>query len=255
MSKSLGNIIDPQEVLKRYGAEPFRLWCTVEGNLDKQDFKCSYERIEGAGKTLTKLWNVSRFVSMFDYKGEYKLTELDIWIIKELNKLVKDAREKFEKYDFHNPATALKNFLWETFASHYIEMVKGRAYNDDNKFPKEEQNGAVFTLNYCLETMLKVFSPIIPFITYKLYNELTGKDINFEEFPKEMENLGEIEFTKEELMELNSAIWKAKKDNELSLKADLKEAVIPDKFKKIEKDLAEVHKIKKISYGELNIKV
>ena len=60
MSKSKGNIIDPKDVLNKYGAEPFRLWAAVEGNLDKTDFRCSFERIEGATKTLTKLWNVSK---------------------------------------------------------------------------------------------------------------------------------------------------------------------------------------------------
>ncbi|MBW3023308.1 class I tRNA ligase family protein, partial [Candidatus Woesearchaeota archaeon] len=216
-----------------------------------------YERIEGAGKTLTKLWNVSRFVSMFDFKGDYKLAEIDLWIIKELNKIVKDARANYEKYDFHNPATYLKNFLWETFASHYLEMVKGRAYNDGNKFAKEEQNGAIFTLNYCVNAMLKLFAPIIPFITQKLYEELVGKDVHSEEFPKPMEEAEkeDIEFTKEELMELNSAIWKAKKDAGLSLKAEVKETIIPEKFKKIEKDLVETHKIMKISYGEMKISI
>ena len=251
MSKSSGNVIDPQEILKRYGAEPFRLWCVIEGNIDKQDFKCSYERIEGSGKTLTKLWNVAKFVSMFEGKGKYKLNELDLWIIKELNSIIKDARVKYEKYDFHNPATALKNFLWETFASHYVELVKGRAYNDSGKFSKEEQNGAVFTLSWCLENMLKLFAPIIPFITYKLYDDLAGKDIHLEEFPKPFEDAEkiELEFTKDDLFELNSGIWKAKKDNNLSLKAEIREASVPERFKKIEKDIMQAHSIKKLNYG------
>ena len=255
MSKSVGNIIDPQEILKKYGAEPFRLWCVIEGNLDKQDFKCSYERIEGAGKTLTKLWNVAKFVTMFESKGNYKLNDLDLGIIKELNNIIKDARVKYEKYDFHNPATALKNFLWETFASHYVEMVKGRAYNDTGKFSKEEQNGAIFALNWCLENILKLFAPIIPFITYKLYDDLTGRDVHSEEFPKPLDEKAEFDFTKEDLFELNSAIWKAKKDAGVSLKGEIKEAVISDKFKKIEKDLVQTHNIKKLGYGELKVVV
>jgi valyl-tRNA synthetase len=250
MSKSMGNVIDPQDVLKKFGAEPFRLWCVIEGNLDKQDFKCSYERIEGAGKTLTKLWNVARFVSMFPKpEGKIELLETDRWIINEINKIIKDARIKYEKYDFHNPATALKNFLWETFASHYLELVKGRAYNDSKKFSKGEQNGALFALHYCLENMLRIFSPIIPFITFRIYNELENKNIHTEEFPKTAEQK-EVEFTKEELMDLNSQIWKAKKDKNLSLKAEIREIKIPEKFKKIEKDLIEAHSIKRISYGE-----
>ncbi len=255
MSKSVGNVIDPQEILKRYGAEPFRLWCAIEGNLDRQDFKCSYERVDGAGKTLTKLWNVAKFVSMFPKpEGKIELLETDKWIISEMNSIIREARARYEKYDFHNPAAALKNFLWETFASHYLELVKGRAYNDSKRFTKEQQNGALFTLHYCLENMLKLLSPIIPFITYRIYNELEGKNIHVEEFPKPLEQEA-VEFTKEELTDLNSQIWKAKKDNSLSLKAEITEITLPDKFKKIEKDLTEAHSIKKISYGELSIKI
>ncbi|MEM4336778.1 MAG: class I tRNA ligase family protein, partial [Candidatus Woesearchaeota archaeon] len=255
MSKSLGNVIDPQEILKRYGAEPFRLWCVIEGNLDRQDFRCSYERIEGAAKTLTKLWNVARFVSMFDAKEKYALLTLDYWIINELNDIIKECRLKYEKYDFHNPIIKLKNFLWETFASHYIELVKARAYNDSMFFSEEEKNGAIFTLNWCLDAMLKLLAPVVPFITYKLYYELKNKDIHLEEFPKPLDEINkeEIEFTKEELMNLNSEIWKAKKDKGVSLKTEIKEAVIPEKFKKIEKDIVSAHNIKKISYGNFKI--
>lgn len=250
MSKSVGNVIDPQEIMKRYGAEPFRLWCAIEGNLDQQDFKCSYERIEGTGKTLTKLWNVAKFASMFPKpEGKVELMETDKFIINEINKIIKDARVRYEKYDFHNPAASLKNFLWETFASHYLELIKGRAYNDAGKFTKEQQNGALFAVHYCLENMLKIFSPIIPFITYKIYNELEGKNIHLEEFPKTLEQ-EEVGFTKEDLFDLNSQIWKAKKDNNLSLKAEIQEITLPNKFKKIEKDLIEAHSIKKINYGD-----
>ena len=250
MSKSVGNVIDPHELLEKYGAEPFRLWCAIEGNLDSQDFRCSYERIEGAGKALTKLWNVARFVSMFPKpEGNINLMELDRWIINEMNKLINEARIKYEKYDFHNPAIALKHFLFETFASHYLELVKGRVYNDNKKFSKEEQNGALYTLNYCLENILKLFAPIIPFITYKIYKDLEGKDIHREEFPKAGEKI-EIQFTEEELTELNSAIWKTKKEKGLSLKAEVKEITLDKKFKGIEKDLIEAHSIKKINYGE-----
>lgn len=257
MSKSLGNIVDPQEILKKYGAEPFRLWCTIEGNLDQQDFRCSYERIEGAGKTLTKLWNVTRFVSMFPKpEGDIKLTDIDKWVINSLNEIIKEARIKFEKYDFHNPTVRLKHFLWEILASNYLEIVKGRAYNDNGKFTKEEQNGALFALHHCLENMLKTFAPIIPFITYKLYDELEGKDIHLEEFPKVAEEAEELPFKTEEIMDLNSQIWKAKKDNNLSLKAEIKTLTLPEKFKSIEKDLVEAHSIKEIKYGEkISIKI
>ncbi len=254
MSKSKGNVIDPKDVLDKFGAEPFRLWAAIEGNLEKIDFRCSFERIDGATKTLTKLWNVARFISMFEpSKKEKKLTEADKWILNEANELVKFSKESYGNYDFHNPAIRIKHFIWETFASHYLELVKNRAYNEGSKFPEEEQNGAIYALNYCVEIILKLLSPITPFITSKIYETLHGKDIHSEEFPVH-EKEHKIDFTTEEICVLNGEIWKTKKDNNLSLKAPVKELVMPVKFKSIEKDLRFAHGVEKVEYGE-NVRV
>lgn len=250
MSKSLGNIIDPKEILDKYGAEPVRLWAATEGNLTATDFMYSYERTEGASKTLTKLWNVARFISMMpEQNGKKKLCKLDEWILHELNHLVQFAKAGYESYDFHNPVVKLKNFLWETFASHYIELVKNRAYNSENKFSPEEQRGAVWTLHYCLEVLLKLFAPVIPMITYKLYKTLNGKDIHFQKFPAVAKEFA-IPFKTDELISINSAIWKAKKDKGLSLKDPVQELVLPEKLKEIEKDFLLAHNVKNVSYGE-----
>jgi len=254
MSKSLGNIIDPKDVLNEYGAEPFRLWAAVEGNLDQSDFIFSFERIEGAGKTLTKLWNVARFVSMFEKGKKVKLTVLDEWIINELNKLIKEANEKYEKYDFHNPSANIKHFIWETFASHYIELVKNRAYNENEKFSKQDQESALFTLHYCLQVLLKLLAPINPMITEKIYIEIYDKDIHKEEFPEvEIEVKNEIE-TKD-IVELDSLVWKTKKDNGKSLKEEIRLLVIPRKLESIEKDLISAHNVKEIKYGDLRVEL
>jgi valyl-tRNA synthetase len=250
MSKSKGNIIDPREVLDKFGAEPFRLWSAIEGNLEKTDFRCSFERIEGASKTLNKLWNVARFISMFpETKGTVKLTELDNWILAELNELVKITNERYDKYDFHNPGIQIKHFIWETFASHYLELVKNRAYNQEGLFNQSEQNGALQTLNHCLDTILKLLAPVIPMMSYKIHKDLTGKDIHFEEFPKPSKKKSKVSITKDEIVNLNSEIWKTKKDNNLNLKSEIAEITVPKKFKLIEKDFKAMHNIKKINYG------
>ncbi|MAG15433.1 valine--tRNA ligase [Candidatus Woesearchaeota archaeon] len=255
MSKRKGNVVDPKEILDKYGAEPFRLWCAVEGNITTSDFRCSFDRIEGAGKTIIKLWNVARFISMFPEAKSAKPTELDKWILKELNDLVKTANENYENYNFHKPATLIRHFIWETFASHYLELVKNRAYNEDKNFTKQEQDAALNTLHTCLHTVLKLLAPITPMVTYKIYKDLTKKDIHFEDFPK-AEKVPATKINTQQLIELNSAIWKAKKDQGLSLKADISKVVIPEQLKPIEKDLQTTHHIKNISYGKkMEVKV
>jgi len=255
MSKSLGNITDPQEVLEKYGAEPFRLWTAVEGNITNDDFRCSFERIEGAGKTITKLWNIARFISMFPQKMKPShLMEIDKWIIQEMNELVDFSLSSYQNYDFHNPAARLKHFIWETFSSHYIELVKSRAYNQDKKFSDDEQASALYTLHYCLDTLLKLLAPIIPIITYKIYFDLHSKDIHKEKFPA-IEHEYKVPFSTNEIEELDSMIWKTKKDASLSLKSPVKVLTLNEKFKSIEKDLVAAHNVEKIRYDEFSVKL
>lgn len=248
MSKSKGNSINPKEVLDRFGAEPFRLWAAIEGNLDRQDFRCSYERIEGASKTLVKLWNVARFISLFPRPTSYELSELDQWIIQEMNTLITIAEEGYTNYDFHNPAIQLKHFLWETFASHYLELVKARAYNQEQKYTEALQNGARYTLHWCLETLLQLLSPITPFITSRIAEALYREDIEAKAFPSP-ERTFSPQFSTEELAELNSLVWKAKKDKGLSLKTAVTKLVLPDKFKGIEDDLKVTHQVQEMVFG------
>jgi valyl-tRNA synthetase len=251
MSKSKGNVVNPKEVLEKFGAEPFRLWAVIEGELTKTDFRCSFERIEGAGKTITKLFNVAKFITQFPFnpKAKYKLNTLDEMILNEMNGLIALADEKYAEYDFHTPAVEVKRFIWETFASHYLEMAKIRAYNQDKKYSAEEQAAAIYTLNYCLEKMLKILSPILPMFTEKIHSDLYGKNPHFSEFPKAGKKVKTgIEI--KELMDLNGLIWKAKKDANVSLKNPIKELVLDSKFKAIEKDLRAVHSVEKLSYGQ-----
>lgn len=261
MSKSLGNVIDPHEILDKCGAEPFRLWCAIEGNLDKADFKCSFERIDGASKTLMKLWNVARFVSQFDKPDSYMLTELDRWIINETNRLVDECRKKYEHYDFHNPVQEIKHFIWEIFASHYIELAKNRAYNENGSgagsgaFTQAESNGAVFALYHVLETVLKLLAPVVPFITYKLYDGLFHQDVHFEVFPEKF-NVAAVQFSTADIANVNSAVWKAKKDAGQSLKATVACLTVLTSLQGIKKELMSAHYASNIEIGnEINVRM
>ncbi len=248
MAKSVGNVIDPHTIMEKNGAEPFRLWCAVEGNLEATDLRCSEPRIEGAGKTINKLWNVAKFVSAFPkVSGKVSLCEADRWILSELDKIVHLANDRYENYDFHNPSVALRNFLWESFASHYLELVKARAYNSEGKFSKEEQNGALETLNTCLDTILLLWAPVMPMLTSHIYSVLYSKDVHTQKFVV-ANGKHKTELVTEEVCALNGQIWKAKKDASLSLKAPVKELCMPSKFKAIEKDLLAAHTIEKIKW-------
>ena len=250
MSKSLGNVVDPLEILKRFGAEPFRMWCAVEGNLTKGDLMCSFERIDAEKKTINKLWNVAKFISLFDKKAKPQhLEPLDQWICNELFLLVDACQQGYEHYDFHSPALLLRTFLWDTFASHYIELVKSRAYNQHQFFSKETQESALYTLYFCLETLLKLFAPILPGVTATLYQALEGKDIHFESFPKPFEQ-HKLSFTTQDLLELNKTLWKFKKDQGKSLKEPLSKVLLPESFQALESDLMKAHTILEIKYGK-----
>ena len=253
MSKSKGNVIDPREVLDNFGAESFRLWAAVEGNLTKTDFRCSFDRIEGAGKTLTKLWNLAKFISMFPEKKSTNLTELDRWIISEMNKLIIFSKKHYEKYNFHDPAIKIRHFIWETFASHYMELAKNRTYNSTKYFTKQEQDSACYTLHYCLDNLLKLLAPIIPMLAYKIYKDLRKRDIHFEKFPTDTKEY-KVAFSTKDIEELNRKIWKSKRDKGLSLRDEIKLLCVLKKFKNIEKDLVKTHNAKELKFGnELNI--
>ncbi len=254
MSKSKGNGIDPHKVIERFGSGPFRLWCALEGNLDRTDFRCSMQRIETAGKVLQKLWNVSKFVSMFEMTPEQEasieLMEIDKWAIREVNNLAKTTKEGFEKYDFHNPVVSIMNFVRDDFASHYLEIVKRRAYNNDEvvKFTDAQRNGAVKTLQYVLGTILEIIFPIEPAMTSFIYEQVLGENLTKKSWPEFEEINSEI--LTSDLIEFNSAVWKAKKDASISLKDEVKKAIAPTSLSQVEKELKAMHNICEISFED-----
>jgi len=241
MSKSLGNVVDPHEILKKYGAEAFRIWTCLEGDISKGDIRCSFQRIEGTSKFLTKLWNIARFISSFPVPKKVELTEADEWILAELSQLIENVKKKYENYEFYEAVTSIRDFGWNTFAANYIEMVKPRAYGVN--FSKEEQQAAWYTLHECLKNMLLILSPAIPFITEQLWLELYGDDsIHTEKYPELKIKSKLIKLTGK-LLEFNSYVWDTKKKRSLSLKDEI-EIDLPVDLEDFHKDLVAMHKIK-----------
>jgi valyl-tRNA synthetase len=240
MSKSLGNVIDPQEILQKYGAEAFRIWSCLEGDITHGDIRCSFARIEGTSKFLTKLWNVARFISMFPQVDKAKLTDTDKWILDELVLLVERVKRNYQNYEFSEAANDIRNFVWNIFASHYLEMVKVRAYGEG--FSKEEQEAAWFTAHEVLKNVLKLLAPIIPFMTDYIWREVySSKSIHLESLPKLNYRFGLESYT-QKIIDFNSAVWKQKKDKGLSLKAEIA-IKVPEELKMFKKDLVKMHNI------------
>ncbi|OIO42117.1 valine--tRNA ligase [Candidatus Pacearchaeota archaeon CG10_big_fil_rev_8_21_14_0_10_31_9] len=241
MAKSEGNVIDPKEIIKQYGAEAMRIWAATEGDLSKQDLKVSKERIRGETKTINKVLNISRFILQFQKPKLKKLTKLDQLFIDYIEDLTKKSDTSYSNYDFFHPATELRNFIWEIFASHYIEIVKNRAYNQENTFGKEESDSAKYTLHFLLERFLILMYPIIPQVT-----TIIGKEKNLDllkiEFPKAKLGKSNLKLI-EKIIDFNSSIWKAKKEKGISLREPIEGIKIPKELKDFEKDLKACHKI------------
>ena len=240
MRKSLGNIVDPEPILEKYGADAFRFWGAAEAGLGF-DFRFSEDRIGGAGKMLTKLWNTARFISSFPQPKKAKLTWTDKWMLTELAKLNSVCLDAYERYDVFTVATKIREFLWNVFASNYIEMAKGRAYGDGSS--KDEQEAAWYTLHVAMRGVLLLLAPITPYITDSIWRKIySPQSIHLERFATP-QKFDVSEKVSQSILEFNAQVWKAKREKGLALKDPI-EARIPPKLKPFEKDLARMHHIR-----------
>ncbi len=197
MSKSLGNGIDPLEVIDKYGADALRL-TLVTGNAPGNDMRFYWERVEASRNFANKVWNASRFIMMNLDKAEVKnvdmssLTDADKWIISKVNTLAKDVTDNMEKYDLGVAVQKIYDFIWEEFCDWYIEMVKPRLWNDEDT----TKSAALWTLKTVLINSLKLLHPYMPFITEEIFCNLSDEEsIMISEWPVYTE---EWNFAKEE---------------------------------------------------------
>jgi len=239
MSKSKGNVVDPGPVLEKYGADAFRLWSALETSLGS-DYRYSDARVAGARNTLTKIWNLARFISSFPQVKTARLRPADQWILSELSHLTKRCLEGYKEFNFFIPATELRDFLWGSFASHYLEMAKTRAYGVG--FAKADQRAAWCTLHSCLRTMVLLLAPITPHLTDSIWREIYGrKSVHSEPFPKTVWREAYRKYTRP-LVDFNSEVWKMKKEKGLSLSSPVQRE-IPSGLRLFKEDLRAMHKI------------
>ena len=174
-SKSLGNGIDPLEVISKYGADPLRLML-ITGNSPGNDMRFFWDRLDNCRNFGNKLWNASRFVLMnLEEDNSHDLimlTPADKWIISKVNTLAKEVQENMENYELGMAADKITNFLWDEYCDWYIEMVKPRLYNKEDKTRK----AALWTLKTVLINALKLLHPYMPFITEEIFLHIQSEE-------------------------------------------------------------------------------
>ena len=205
MSKSLGNGIDPLEIIDQYGADALRL-TLITGNAPGNDMRFYYERVENSRNFANKVWNASRFIMMnmeqaLERTGKEvttpsasELQPVDKWILSKLNSLIQEVTENMEAFELGIAVSKVYDFIWDEFCDWYIEMVKPRLYSTDNE---TDQNAALWTLKKVLIDALKLLHPYMPFITEEIFCTLQSEEesIMISKWPA---YTGEYAFQKEE---------------------------------------------------------
>ncbi len=202
ISKRIGNYIEPSKLLEDYGADAVRYWAT--GAHLGRNHRFDIKEVKKGKNTVNKIWNASRFAISYieeyepDSKDEESLEPEDKWILSKLNKTIKGATENFEKYEYSKVRQILDDFFWKTFCDYYIEMVKHRG----------DESSAKFTLYTCLTSSIKLYAPILPFVTEEIYQAFMKKhekkkSIHITSWP---EYSNEFEMTGEEKDEFNEFV-------------------------------------------------
>lgn len=197
MSKSLGNGIDPMEVIQKYGADALR-WFLATGSTPGQDVRFSYDKMDAAWNFINKIWNASRFVIM--NLGDMQAPTLpaadqrdltDRWILSRLNSTVKDVTRLFDSFEFGEAGRLLYNFIWNDLCDWYIEMSKEVLYGKDEAAKAAKQN----VLGYVLDQTLKLMHPIMPFVTEELWQHMPheGDSIVVSAYPVEHADLADAQ--------------------------------------------------------------
>jgi valyl-tRNA synthetase len=244
MSKSKGNTVKPEPIIEKYGADALRLFGASESS-HGSDIRFNESKLAGQSKFFNKLFNISKFISNFEYTIDFNtnyLYESDIWILSELSRVLENAYEGLRNFDFSIPANLIIKFTWDLFSNHYLEMVKHRLFSQDDLNSKQS---CIWTLNYVLDAVLRVLAPIIPYVTeylyLKLYNISIHKQLfqNTSKIPKKYS-----EETTELLKSFNTSIWKMKQELKISLKEPIELSNFPENLSQFKSDLLGMHNLK-----------
>ncbi|HIH43302.1 TPA: class I tRNA ligase family protein, partial [Candidatus Woesearchaeota archaeon] len=178
MSKSKGNVVDPIKIIEKYNADALRFWAA--GSTLGDDLPFLEKDLVTGQKIITKLWNASKFavMNLIGKEGEKdydesaapkKFAVIDLWLLAQLNELIKDCTESFDNYEYAKPKLAVEKFFWHTFCDNYLEIVKDRFFNKD-RYTEDEVLSAQYTLYNTILAILKIIAPIMPHITEEIYH-------------------------------------------------------------------------------------
>ena len=269
ISKSRGGgSISPIEMIDKYSADAVRYWAASTG--PGKDSLISESKIEQGEKIITKLWNVARFCAHFKPVLHLKhpadnseLTAADRWILSKTQRLITRVSEQYRNYDYAAAKSATETFFWQDFTDNYLEMCKQRLYSDT----APTRSGALYTLNHVFLTILKLFAPILPFVSETIYqgvfydrdiNKLIkGDSIHLSEWPQAKDNMinHQAEELGYQLVSIATAVRRYKSDNSLPLRTNIeklqiiiKEPSLRQDFTSSEADLKSITRANEISY-------
>ncbi|MDP2750335.1 MAG: valine--tRNA ligase [Nanoarchaeota archaeon] len=272
MSKSKGNIVEPQIIIDKFSADALRFWAA--GSKLGDDLPFQEKDIVTGMKFTTKLWNASKFALMhledFNANQEPCIADLeyfDRWLLSKLNRLVKESTETFMKYEYAKTKFDVEQFFWKTLCDNYLEIAKDRLYNPQTR-GKEARFSAQYALYNALLANLKLIAPIMPHITEEIYhmyfNKKDGKkSIHISQWPKYYEKFidEEVEKAGDAAVEVIAAVRKFKSEQQISLKEEISSLVIEcpadlkNKFDLMMDDIKATARAKKVEFGKANIQL
>ena len=261
MSKSLGNIVEPEKMIEKFSADALRFWAA--GSKLGDDLPFQEKDLLTGQKMVTKLWNASKFALMHleDYSDGKVSCVYDKWLLSKLMRAVKSSTESFDKYEYSKAKSEVEKFFWHVFCDHYLEIVKDRLYKPDERGVPERVSGQA-ALYKSLLSILKLVAPIMPHISEEIYQlyfaKLGEKSIHISRWPKFEEGLVDEKAEKagDYGVDVINLVRKFKSEKQMSMKEELSKLVLVhtdsdfiDLIKSIEADLKSVLKVKEISFG------
>ncbi|SES79485.1 valyl-tRNA synthetase [Methanococcoides vulcani] len=226
MSKSLGNIISPEEVIAKYSADSFRQWAAVGGSTGS-DVMFRWKDVVSASRFFTKMWSIYRF-SMSHLEDDLsdivnnkpeELAIIDRWLLSNLNRLIMSVTESLDAYQFDEAYKSIRGFAWETLADNYIELVKSRLYGDDENARRTAQ----YTLYLAMDALSRMLAPFAPFFAEEMYSRIGEGSVHAQGWPEADESLisESVEKDGELIKEIASNVRRYKSESGMALNAPL----------------------------------